>query len=223
MKKYLQKIMIAVLLCSLFTSCTQPVSAASAGTNITKALKYYKQKKYKKAQKYFNKVNKSANDACVKKMSKPMKKAYRKVVKKYVKNKNNFAEYFSAGSVWGYYLTDIDNDKKADLMIRYGSCEGDVRTILFQYKSGKAKKVAVIGSGHTCYHAYPGHKGILECRSHMGYEDIGVLTIKNGKLKSKHIGGRATSEVYTEIPCALDDHVHYDKDLNCSYDYEALK
>lgn len=51
------------------------VEAASDGTNMTKVLQYYAQKKYKKASKYSKKLSKTAKEACTSKISSKMKRA----------------------------------------------------------------------------------------------------------------------------------------------------
>lgn len=209
MKKRLYQILMIVMFVGLLLTVSVSSEAASDktnGKNMEKALKYYKKGKMKKARKYNKKLDAVAKETCVKKMSKKMKKAYRKAVKKY-STKTNAGEY-----IWGYYLTDIDNDKKADLIVKYGSCEADVRMDIYQYKKGKAVKVSTIGAGHTSLCAYPNHKGIVLYWGHMGYESISVMKLKNGKVSSTDYGSREVD--YDANPwfsprCVLDDHTSY--------------
>lgn len=215
----IKKMIVFILLVTLITNNYNCAEAASAGANMAKALKYYGKGKYKNASKYGKKLSKAASEACVKKMSSKMKKAYLKVVKKYP---NTFG---STQYIWDYYLTDIDNDKKADLLIRYGSCEADVKLILYQYKKGKAVKVASTYSGHSSFHAYPNHKGIVRYESHMGGETLYVLTVKNGKIKSKQIGSRyvENTDNYLNLHGVLKSHVVSYKNNKVTISYSDLK
>ncbi len=74
----------------------------------------------------------SDKDTSLKKMSKKQKAAYKKIVKKYG---NSFSSTkLGKEYLWGYYLADLNKDKKAELLIKYGSCEADVITYIYTYK-----------------------------------------------------------------------------------------
>lgn len=223
MKKVIQKIMVLMLAVGLLFGASfsaQAATAKSDGKNMEKVLKYYGQNKISKAKKYNKKLSETAKESCVKKMSSKMKKAYKKVVKKWPV-KNNYTKDY----LWGYYLTDIDNDKKAELLVQVGTCEADVRVHVYKYKNGKAVKIGTMGAGHTSFHAYPNHKGVICYWGHMGYESISVVTIKNGKLSSKGIGGRDLNESgeWLNLKCTLDNHISYDSNYNRSLDLSDLK
>lgn len=200
-----RKVFAVIVALTLFISNYGNVEAASDGTNMTKVLQYYAQKKYKKASKYSKKLNKTAKETCTSAMSSKMKKSYLKIVKKYpdFDSKTEGGKY-----IWDYYITDIDNDKKADLLVYYGSCEADVKLILYQYNRGKAVKVASAYCGHSSFHAYPNHKGVVMYEAHMGGEAIYVITLTNGKLKSKLVGSRYVEnpDNYLNLNCNLKSH-----------------
>ena len=200
----------------------QAATEKSDGKNMKKVLTNYKKGKYKTANKYAKKLNAYAKEACVKKMSKGMKKAYKKVVKKYP------LEYSSGEAyLWGYYLTDIDNDKKTDLIVQIGTCEADARAYVYQYKKGKAVKVANLAGGHVAYYAYPRHNGIVLQWAHMGYESISVAKLKNGKMTAEDMGSREINyqngEGYLDLGCKLDDHISYDSSYKEKLDLSPFK
>lgn len=213
MKKKVSQLFLLLLFVGLLFAgslTTQAASEKSDGKNMKKVLDNYKKKNYSNAQKYANKLNKTAKEACVNKMSKGMKKAYKKVVKKYPTSYTSYNKPY----LWGYYLTDIDNDKKADLIVQVGTCEADARAYVYQYKKGKAIKVATLAGGHVSYYAYPKHKGIVIQSAHMGYESISVVTIKNGKVTTQSIGSRdlnnKKNQNYLSLGCWLDNHIKYE-------------
>lgn len=61
-----------------------------------------------------------------------IKKAYRKIVKSYNTDNSLGKKYIS-----GYYLTDIDNDSVAELIVRAGSSEADDRFYVYDWKKRK--------------------------------------------------------------------------------------
>ncbi|MCR5701265.1 MAG: hypothetical protein K6G76_03865 [Lachnospiraceae bacterium] len=222
MKKTLMYLSLALcMLAVAFSVSTVTVNAASNTKLMTNYLKAYKNKNYKKAKSYLNKMKKTDKDTSLKKMSKKQKKAYMKVVKKYAKNLNiMYGDY-----LWGYYLADLNKDKKAELLIQYGSCEADVRTYVYTFKKGKAKKVAKTYSGHTGYVSYPG-KGVVQVWGHMGYCSVSVLTMQGNKLKAKNYGSQDTTksgEEYCLPGNYLNSHIKYDAHYNRSVDYSDLK
>ena len=134
MKKKTRKVLALGLMMTILFTNNSVSNAASYGSAMEKTLKYYRQGKYSKAETYNKKLPKVITENCVKKMSSKMKRAYLKVVKKYPTDYSSTSGKY----MWDYYLSDIDNDKKTDLLIHYGSCEADVKLIVFQYKKGKA-------------------------------------------------------------------------------------
>lgn len=218
MKSVRGKIFILVLAAMLALQPAGEVQA-SAKSNADKMLSYYKKGAIKKAKQYNKKLSKKASNASIKKLSKKAKTAYRKIVKKY---KVDTSIYSSKPYLWGYYLADMDGDKKAELLVQYGTCEADARTVIYKYKGSKAKKVAQTFSGHTAYYAYPGHAGVIAVTGHMGYESVVTLTLKNGKLKSKSYGSRYTGENYFPFRQSLYGHIKYNSNYKPSLDLKDL-
>lgn len=216
-----RKSFICIILAVLMFACLSGTSAqaASAKTLYQKAVSYYKKGKYSSAGKYFSKLPEKANEACVKKMPAKMKKAYRNIVKKYrVSSGLSLKPY-----LWGYYLTDIDKDKTPELLVEYGTCEADVRMLVYTYKSGKAKKIGTFYCGHSGFYYFPLGNGLMVQQGHMGYEQLSLVQIKNNKLVSKEIGKGHEAQKYTPVPYYLDYHIKYDSNYNRSVDYSPLK
>lgn len=157
-----------------------------------KVLKYYKAKKYKKANKYAKKLPRYAKEKCVKNMPKKMKRAYKSKFKKL----GNKAKEL--------YFTDINNDKRADMLVLYGSFEANFKLKLYMYKKGKVKYKAKTIGGHCAYYAYPNHKGIVRQYAHMGGEALSVLKYKKGKFVEKRYGSRNVGAgSYLDLGCML--------------------
>lgn len=225
LKKELKKalVLLFAVVLALQPAATVQASAKSDAANV---LKYYKKGDIRKAKKYNKKLSKKASKTCIKKLSKKAKAAYLKTVKKYSFNKGQS----TMKSLWGYYLADLDGDKKAELLIQHGTCEADVKTTIYQYKNGKAKKVGSMYSGHVTYYDYPGHAGVIAVQTHMGYESVGTVFLKKGKIKTKGYGSRdlnssvGTGE-YDWFPFRqqLDSHVKYNSNYKPSLVLKDLK
>lgn len=198
------------------------VANASTKSNAENVLKYYQKGNISKAKKYNKQLAKEQSKTCIKKLSKKAKAAYKKVVKKY---KLDIDTTSKQGYLWGYYLVDMNGDKKAELLVQHGTCEADVRTTIYTYKGGKAEKIAETFSGHTGYYAYPGHSGVICVWGHMGYESVSTMAIKNGKIETKSYGGRDLNNGGDWFPFkqALYGHIKYSKDYKSSLDLEDLQ
>lgn len=181
------------------------VSAAEKAS-MTKILSLYKNKKYSKVKKMYKKLPQNASEKCVKNMSKKMKKAYLKKVKKYKK----YSQAENEEHIIDYYLTDITNNGKAELIIRHGY--GDIGTsscTIYKYKKGKAVKIGTILTVHTALYAYPNHAGVIGLQRTMGHEAVEKYYVKNSKIKTIHLGSREDlprCEDYIDLPYMLDNH-----------------
>lgn len=202
---------------------TNTVTTASAAqkASMSNVLSLYKKGNYQKAQTMANKLSKNASEKCVKKMSKKMKKAYLKKVKKYklFSKRTSYEQEY----IWGYYLTDITNNGKADLIIQHGTCEADCQFTIYKYSKGKVVKIGSTPGGHSALYAYPNHKGIIRIEAHMGCESIDKIYVnKKSKIKCANYGSRqvADSDGYIDLPYLLDNHVPSGK---CDVSYKALK
>lgn len=145
--------------CPLFSTTVKPVAASekSDGYNMSQVLKYYGQKKYKKAQRYNKKLSKYAEEPCVRSMTRGMKKEYLKIVKRHNKDAKEPAIDYH---VMAYYLTDIDNNGNAELIVQAGETMADARFHIYRYEYGHAKKLGgglfCVSSGSFCVPTAPG-------------------------------------------------------------------
>ena len=149
-------------------------------------------------------MNKNFKKKVVKKMPAKIKKAYRKIVKSYNTDNSLGKKYIS-----GYYLTDIDNDSVAELIVRAGSSEAEARFYVYDWKKGKIKKIGSVEALHSEVYAYIGHKGFIIYGGLQQSEWIKTVTIKNGKLKVKKVGERDNANPYFSLRCGLADHALY--------------
>lgn len=218
-----RKLMVFCLCAALlFSSTVKPVSASekSDGYNMSQVLKYYGQKKYKKAQRYNKKLSKYAKESCVQSMTPGMKKEYLKIVKKHNKDAKEPAIDYH---VMAYYLTDIDNDGNAELIVKAGETIADAKFYIYRYKDGAAKKIGTFGAYHLDAYAYPQHQGVIFYGGVWQSEDITLTTIKNKKLHNVRIGTREHTTSFFYLRCALESHVHYNKKLKLIVDYSPLQ
>ena len=102
-----------------------------------------------------------------------------------------------------HYITDVDNDGKAEYLLQVGTCEADYMLRVYQYRDGKVQEVGEEGFGHSWVCQYPDHNGIVIVSQHMGAENLFVVSIENGKLKRTAVGERGGDD-YIELGCALD-------------------
>lgn len=226
-KKLVSIFMTLVLIVTAFT--TQPLSVGSTSmttvsaakkASVTKILSLYKSKKYNKVKKMCKKLPQNASEDCVKNMSKKMKKAYLKTVKTYKK----YSQDSSGEHILDYYLTDVTNNGKAELIIRHGF--GDIATsscTIYKYKKGKVIKLGTVPTAHTTLYAYPNHAGVIGVQAIMGFETVEKYYVKKSKVKTSKIGSREDlprGEDYISLPYLLDGH-RPSGELDVSY--EALQ
>lgn len=191
--------------------CQVDVSAKSHSQKywMKKTLKQYKAGNFSKAKKYNKKMNKYAKEKCVKKMSAKQKKKYRELVNKWPLEQESYDDAY----LWDYFLTDYNNDGRADLILETGTCEADVVYRVYTYKKGKIKKLGKFAGGHSVLSAYPGTKGVVLLVGHMGYESICHVYKKGGKTAVKNINSRQTDN-YIVLRNMLKSHVYYGDDYD---------
>lgn len=177
-------------------------AAASDSSIYKQAMKAYKAGNYTTAQQYFNQLPKTESGAYVGKMDSKMKSAYRSLVKKY-RNKTSGPFHFSM--LAAYYLTDMDLDGKSELILKVGTCEADYEYYVYQYKSGKAKKIGHIGAAHANDYQNPADGGIVVLDASMSYEQIRICKIKGSKLKTTSLKERRVGMYgsYIQLPYRL--------------------
>ena len=183
---------IIAMLTVIAVSSLEGASAASHSQKywMKKTLKAYKAGKYEAAKKYNKKMRKTAKEKCVKKMSKKMKRKYKAVINKWPTEQTSFSEEY----LQDYYYTDYNNDGKADLIIRTGTCYADAVCRVYTYKKGKVKSLGKLPGGFASISAYPGGKGVVLEFTHTGNEQIWRVYRKKGKTVKKRINSRDADE-----------------------------
>ncbi|WP_455539259.1 hypothetical protein [Terrisporobacter sp.] len=187
-KRIITLLVVALIFAGVYINKPQ-ASYASDSSNATKMLSTYKKHNYSTAEKYAKKLKGTKSDPSESKMSASMTKAYVNILlntpEKYLWN--------------GIYFVDMDGDDKSEMILPYGTCEADAVAYVYKYKSGKAVKVAKLDYGHTLIANYPGHKGIICMRAHMGYEEVYTVYLKNGKLSYTKYGNRNVPGDYLSL------------------------
>lgn len=176
-----------IYICGILSFFAQPVNAKENNVSIMQeAIKEYKDGLYIEAQKTANKNTKYAHEKAVKKMPAKMKDAYNRIIKKYANDNQNQSSY---------YLTDIDNDQSADLIVMHGTCEADMKMNIYSFKKNKVEKSGADYYGNMSFHAYYYHNGIIMYTAQTGYEQVFILKLLNGKVKCIKIGERVLDRV----------------------------
>lgn len=205
------RICFLLILCVFITTMDtgKMESQAAVKASLSSMIKEYKAGHFRKGAKIAKVLPTKANEKCVRKMSSRMKKAYRKKVKSF-----NTNMYASKPYIWDYYLTDINKDKKTELLITYGTCEADVRTLVYKYSSGKVKKIGEFYCAHSSFYHYS--NGILIHWAFMGMESIEQVYFENGKLKTRTIAQHdaQSSEYLIVLPYALKNHEKFSADYS---------
>ena len=205
-------------------------STKAVKPSMKKVLNLYKAKKFSAAKKMAKQLPKKASEKCVKNMSSKMKASYLKKVKKYQRyskwNKNNGFENAET-YIEAYYLTDFDNDGKAELIIKCSDgSQCGTKVLAYKYKNGKTKKLCTIVSewarGFQAY-AYPGHKGIVFTESFPNADYMALCVYdKSKKTKCKWTAMPFPEDKFVNpvVPYELDDHVPANSE---DISYDALK
>ena len=177
MKRQFMRFSFILITALMLTSVPVFVMAGSAGDNVSQIIYYLRQGNVSQAQTYNQRLPETAKrESCVRNMSKAMKAAYRKEVKAWedVTQYGNYVFY-------NYWLTDIDNDGSAELLIDLAPDYASAATHVYKYQGGQLKEIGTF-SGNEIPHAYPSHNGIVTEGGKMGYNWLTLITIEDGKL-----------------------------------------
>ena len=161
----------------MLTSMPSVVMADSSGDNVTQIINNLRNGNVSKAQTYNQMLPETATaESCVSNMPRAMKAAYRNEVKSWenVKQYGNYA-------FRDYWLTDIDNDGSAELLINLVPDTAGAMTHVYKYQGGQLLEIGEFSGNVTC-HAYPSHNGIVTEGGKMGYNWLSLITIENGEL-----------------------------------------
>ena len=101
--------------------------------------------------------------------------------------------------------------RKAELIVKYGTCEADMRFSVYKFVSGKSKKIYTTGCGHIRLYQNPIGNGFYLLSQHMLGETFVLYGFSNNNLRSQYYSYRYVEMIYGEdyihFPYELDDHV----------------
>lgn len=215
MKNIKRSFICLPVVCLLFVSSSETAYAASATKTYNKAATAFKKGNYKLARKNFRRLKRRVNEACVENMPYNTKKAYLKMLLTFNTDSSSGKKY-----LWGYYLTDIDKDGNAELIVQYGKGEADVKAYVYFCKKGRVRFLGKFDCGHSSFYYDPRGNGMTVHYGHMGYENIRTLKIKKNKLKISSWRKRerfTRTGSYMPIPYELDDHVTWQNGIHIDY------
>ncbi|MCI7813968.1 MAG: fibronectin type III domain-containing protein [Lachnospiraceae bacterium] len=175
-------------------SCTVTVKAEN-NVSYHKVLKLYQEKQYAEAQRIANMMPSQANEACVKNMPENIKKVYYNLANEYYAKSG----YFDVTMMWGYFMTDINNDGVAELLIDSGMGTLSRTLKVYTYQNGKAVKVGEIVSGKRAFFAFQGANGLIVWELDNGVETIIKVILRNNTITSTYIGARPGMSNSTSI------------------------
>lgn len=225
-----KKIIYMVLALMIVFSSVIHVEAFSKATQkengmyMEQFLKCIKKSDYSGAQQYVEKMSSESSESCVKRMSPKMKKAYYKKLRHFiVRGGVQQPRIYGGEWVWDYYITDLNNDGKANLLIKWGDSEAGVRIIAYQYEKGKASKIGSTGCAHSSFYAFPGHNGIVMQQAHTGTEYFSVIKQTKKGLKEMVYGGRIDVEdEYIDLGQEIKSH-WINKNNRRTFDFSDLE
>jgi len=154
----------------------------SAGTNMAYVIKYLRSGDVAKVRAYNKKLPATINESCVSSMSGDMKAAYKKEIQAWENRQTDYGNYYFDD----YWLTDLDNDGTAEMLLALWPDSAGAQTIAYKYVNGGLKKLGSVGGMASC-HAYPKHNGIVVEYGKMGYNQFTLVTYAGGKLKQEKL------------------------------------
>ncbi len=215
MKEIKRSFICLLFVCLLFVLSSETAYGASAIKTYNRAASAFKKGDYKSARKNFKRLKRRVDEACVENMPYNTKKAYSKMLWTFNTDHNSGKKY-----LWGYYLTDIDKDGNAELIVQYGSAEADVRAYVYSCKRGRVRFLGKFDCGHSSFYYDPRGNGMTVHYGHMCYENIRTLKIKKNKLKISSWRKRERfirTGSYMPTPYKLDDHVTWQNERYIDY------
>lgn len=197
-------------------------SAESADQAVTmeEYLSAWKAEDWGQAEQIASEMPQMADEACVSEMSDEQMAAFRKIVKEVPLDMN--AE---DGYLWGYYLTDVDNDGVCDLIMDTGTCEADRIYTIYLYVEGNAHKYQEFPASHSVPSAYPDHDGFVVNTGHMGTQYVTVASMADREsleFPYYEIGDDPDKD-YVTVPLQLDSHISYTEDNDPVLDLSPLE
>lgn len=190
-------------------TCRITVKKADESMSISmdSILKLYAQKKYTEAQNMAYKLPTKASDGYA---SLEARNAYRRKLVTY--DVNYLPKY---DGVEAFYLTDINKDGTAELLLRHGVSEAGKTVDIWTYLNGNTVFCGSVYIGHSVLYAYPDGNGVVQVYNHMGREAISLITMEGTSVKTKEIGERDTryADSLEHFPYELSDHLGVENEI----------
>lgn len=107
------------------------------------------------------------------------------------------------------FLCDINKDAIPELIIKYGRSEQGSKLHIYEYKSGKYKKVkGSTDAWHVGIYNYTSGNGLVlkdGSTTDRVYERVRLVTLKKGKMTTKLIRKRVFDDLNQRVtlPCAI--------------------
>lgn len=99
-----------------------------------------------------------------------------------------------------YYIYDMDNDGREEIIIVAGTCEADGAILVYTYRNGTFENIGSAGGSHCSICADTQNGGLIVHHGIQGYENVEALTIKDGALNVETIiAERFVDGNYTEF------------------------
>lgn len=176
----------------------------------------YKAKRFDKCNQIAVHLKKTAEEPCAYHMSQDMKKAYKERVKSYLQKYDGVTEIMRDNGVsqplyiGGYFLTDLDNDGNAELLILWGNGSmADQNIDAFKYEKDGIRKIAEqfqIAPGSL--YAYPHHAGVIENYSRRETQNLAIIKLSDGHLKRLYYEDNYNiNDTFPAMGLYLPDHV----------------
>lgn len=199
-----------------------------AGINMEMFLTAYKNKEYDKAKSISEGNPEQYKEKCVSELTDDEKKLYLAKVKEYDKPDSEFPQ---DKFLRGYYLTDYDNDGKAELIVAIPLKGATSNSTLYVFKANgdKVEQIAEFSERNYSLYAYPNHDGIVVGDTDTSYMTYGI--VRGDGSAPEEIGTRTIDEVegadIDELMMSpgyqLNSHFTYNNDGTETVDYSDLE
>ena len=97
------------------------------------------------------------------------------------------------------YLLDMDGDGVEEIITRSGSCEADAELAVYVCEAGGARLVGTLSGSNSQILAHV-NGGMVVHYGHMGVEQVDLVTLENGALRTTTLIAQQEVAEYTESP-----------------------
>ena len=97
------------------------------------------------------------------------------------------------------YLLDMDGDGVEEIITRSGSCEADAELAVYVCEAGGARLIGTLSGSNSQVLAHV-NGGMVVHYGHMGVEQVDLVTLENGALRTTTLIAQQEVAEYTESP-----------------------